>query len=83
LPFIQAAVKIKLIHTGKLLTEKSKPKMVKNMLIITCSCGAQFLVVPDLKAMDKAVQIHLTQSPKCSEDYLAQQIIKVISQNSV
>ncbi len=30
----------------------------QNMPIITCECGADILIVPDLKAMDRAIETH-------------------------
>ena len=47
-------------------------KKSKVMVIIRCSCGAEILLLPDLKAMGKAIADHVDlhlqnlKAPRCS-----------------
>jgi hypothetical protein len=46
----------------------------KGMPIIRCVCGYEILVLPDLKAMNRAIENHLAEHKKasdCSESNLA------------
>jgi hypothetical protein len=63
-------------RTGKL-------EVHKNMPIIKCGCGFKILVVPDLKAMNRAIINHVTKHNKSSleriENFLAEQVLIVAS----
>jgi hypothetical protein len=65
----------------------------KAMPLIRCKCGCQILVVPDLKAMNRAIRQHLKKHfdkskglPKASpamdslEQFLVEQIITALSE---
>lgn len=46
----------------------------KGMPIIRCACGFEILVLPDVQAMNRAIENHLTEHKKandCSESNLA------------
>ncbi|HSV50222.1 MAG TPA: hypothetical protein VLH35_07885 [Candidatus Acidoferrales bacterium] len=48
----------------------SKPQEQNRLPLIHCRCGAEILVIPDVKAMDKAIEAHLAacQTIKQSKD---------------
>jgi hypothetical protein len=69
-------------------------KKSKAMVIVRCSCGDEILLLPDLKAMGKAiddhVELHLQnlKAPRCTpaeadrlKDALITQIITIASQS--
>jgi hypothetical protein len=39
------------------MNEKNK----NNLLIINCKCGAELLLVPDLKSMNEAIENHVAE----------------------
>jgi hypothetical protein len=41
----------------------------KNLVIATCACGAQFLVIPGMDSMNRALRLHLAEH-KCNEKVL-------------
>jgi hypothetical protein len=54
----------------------------KRMPIIKCICGTEILVVPDLKAMNRAIENHVTIKHKSTTDdserlteFLAEQVL--------
>jgi hypothetical protein len=48
---------------------KSKPtKKQKGMPTIKCVCNARILVVPDLRAMNKAIKNHVAEHKKTCKD---------------
>ncbi len=57
----------KAIYLDKYDFEKDKVKYVsksfskRRMPIIKCSCGTEILVVPDIKAMDRAINRHVAE----------------------
>jgi hypothetical protein len=48
-------------RTGKFVAHKT------HMPIIKCVCGFEILLVPDLKAMDRAIKNHVTNHKKASD----------------
>ena len=40
--------------------------------IIRCTCGASILLLPDLKAMNKAIENHLAQHKELSREFSLQ-----------
>ena len=40
----------------------------KGMQIIRCVCGTRILVVPDLKAMNRAIKNHIAEHKKADND---------------
>ncbi len=48
-------------HTDKFVAHKTR------MPIIKCVCGFEILLVPDLKAMDRAIKNHITKHNKASD----------------
>ncbi len=58
-------------------TQDRKNKFVfhkKSMLTIKCACGFEILVLPDVKAMNRAIENHLAEHKRtsnCSESNLA------------
>jgi len=68
---------------------KSCKKMVETlttqqMMIYTCSCGKQILIVPDVRKMSKAINDHVIEHNKSKrkqplkEETITQEIIKTI-----
>jgi hypothetical protein len=64
---------------------KSKSaKYHKSMTTIRCVCGFRILVVPDLKAMNRAIKNHVAEHKQADhnlefdslDDFLTQQILK-------
>ena len=59
----------------------------KKMPIIRCVCGCQILVIPDLKAMNRAIKNHVAEHKKADyglpidslEEFLTEQILIVAS----
>jgi hypothetical protein len=62
-------------------------KHTKGMLTIRCGCGTKILVVPDLKAMNRAIKNHIAEHKKADcdlsfdslEEFLTEQILRVTS----
>jgi hypothetical protein len=67
-------------RTGKLEVHKMR------MPIVKCACGFKILVVPDLKAMNRAIINHVAKHNKSSlerlENFLAEQVLIVASNRS-
>jgi len=69
-------------RSGKFAARKSMP-------IVRCVCGFEILVVPDLKAMNRAIKNHVAEHKKASdgsalsslEQFLTEQILTVASEN--
>ncbi len=63
----------------------------KNMSTIRCVCGSEILVVPDLKAMNRAIKNHVAEHKKESDGsaldsltgFLAEQVLIVTGENAV
>jgi hypothetical protein len=59
-------------HNGKFVAHKGMP-------ITKCSCGFEILVVPDLKAMNRAIKNHVAKHKKSSSEklttFLTEQIL--------
>jgi len=59
----------------------------KEMPTIRCVCGSRILVVPDLKAMNRAIKNHVAEHKRADygiefdslEEFLAEQILMVAS----
>ncbi len=51
----------------------------QKMPIITCKCGEQILVVPDLTLMGEAIKRHLNKCKVTDEQYLTNEVIKALS----
>lgn len=55
------------VYLHKYDSEKDKKKYIskiftkRKMPIIKCSCGAEILVLPDIKAMDRAINRHASE----------------------
>jgi hypothetical protein len=73
---------------AKILFNRSHPRKIpvhkKRMPIVRCTCGSEILVVPDLKAMNIAIDNHVTAKHKASledserlTDFLAEQVLIV------
>jgi hypothetical protein len=65
-------------HQTKVIVHK------KRMPIVRCICGSEILVVPDLKAMNIAINNHMTTKHKTTPDdserlseFLAEQVLIV------
>jgi hypothetical protein len=56
-----------------------KGKQATKMKIVTCSCGIKILVMPDLAAMNKALNNHLSRH-NCDVVFLLEEIFKAISE---
>ena len=72
------------INLGSGQGRKSKSTVhKKGMPTIKCMCGLRILVVPDLKAMNRAIKNHLAEHkqadhglmPDLLEEFLAEQIL--------
>ena len=64
----------------------------KGMPAVRCSCGFKILVIPDLKAMNQAIQNHITEHKKAGdgsgridslEEFLTEQILIVAGKMSL
>jgi len=63
----------------------------KGMSTVRCVCGFEILVVPDLKAMNRAINNHVAEHKKASdgsaldslEQFLAEQVLIVAGENAV
>ena len=61
------------------------------MPTIRCVCGCEILVVPDLKAMDRAIRNHVAEHKQMDyglafdslEEFLAEQILIVASETNL
>ena len=51
-------------------------KFKSNMPIVACTCGEKILVVPDLAAMDRAINNHRAKHKSADEKLLIAQIFK-------
>jgi hypothetical protein len=64
-------------HTGKFVAHKTR------MPIVKCGCGFEILVVPDLKAMNRAIKNHVAEHNKSSSekwtDFLTEQTLIMAS----
>jgi len=69
-------------HIGKSSSHKGMPT-------IRCVCGSKILVVPDLKAMDRAIENHVAQHKHTNDDleklseFLTEQVLIVASQSRI
>jgi len=72
------------INVGSGQNRKSKSEVYnKRMPTIRCVCGTRILVVPDLKAMNRAVKNHVAEHKKADyglvleslEEFLTEQIL--------
>jgi hypothetical protein len=59
---------------------------LRRMPIVTCSCGKQLLIVPDLAEMNRLIKAHLVDHKKLTgeaitEDEMAELVLEAISQN--
>jgi hypothetical protein len=70
-------------------------KMVKHVPVLTCECGAQILLLPDLKVMNHAIEVHIAEHRKKEKDrrkaavtashirqILIEQLLKIASETS-
>ena len=72
-----------LINAGK----SKSAKYQKRMLTIRCTCGLRILVVPDLKAMSRAIKNHVAEHKRADyglafdslEEFLTEQILMAAS----
>jgi hypothetical protein len=63
----------------------------KGMSIVRCLCGFEILVLPDLKAMNRAINNHVAEHKKASdgsppdslEQFLTEQVLIVTGKNAV
>jgi hypothetical protein len=66
--------------------EKSTAQPTR-MPIVRCTCGLEILVVPDLKAMDLAINKHVAEHKQSREgskkltDFLTEQVLIMVSKN--
>lgn len=80
--------------TNRAVNQNRKRKRAKHKKLsptLRCLCGAEILVVPDLKAMDQAIKNHLSEHEKTTagkdkavaigvlEQYLTEQVLTVAS----
>jgi hypothetical protein len=66
--------------------EKQLMAPPRKMPIVTCSCGKQILIVPDLTEMNRSIKVHLVEHKKLTgqditEDEMAELVLEAISQN--
>ena len=70
-------------ETKHVTDQKNNKKTRKKKPVFNCSCGTKILVVPDLPAMNKAIEKHLIEhemvtGQSITEEFLAQKILNVI-----
>ena len=63
-------------------TGENKRKLKSNLPIVTCSCGAKILVVPDVAAMSLAIKNHLAEHKDADEKFLISQILDAASKQA-
>ncbi|MCW4003744.1 MAG: hypothetical protein NWE95_07530 [Candidatus Bathyarchaeota archaeon] len=51
----------------------------KEPLTIRCTCGAKILIVPDIAAMNLAIQKHKAEHKEADEGFLVQQILETLA----
>jgi hypothetical protein len=79
-------IAIKRIQENKVdIKEGRNVEKGRKMPVFNCPCGAQILIVPDLPAMNKAIEKHLVEHKKItgqilSEETLAQEILIAIAE---
>ena len=75
------------VETNFVLGQDSKSKSAKykkGMPTIRCVCGLRILIIPDLKAMNRAIKSHVAEHKKANyglefdslEEFLTEQILK-------
>jgi DNA-directed RNA polymerase subunit RPC12/RpoP len=83
---------IAVANKGNLETELTYRSNPKSLPTVRCVCGFRILVVPDLKAMNRAIKNHLTKHKKAHTDSvrlafieasLAEQVLIVASKMSL
>jgi len=67
------------LKIDKEIAKSYEQKFKSNMPIVTCICGKKILVVPDLAAMDRAINNHRAKHKSADEKLLIAQIFKVAS----
>jgi hypothetical protein len=83
--------KTKCLESNFVSGQEGKSKSVKRkkgMSTIRCVCGKRILVVPDLKAINRAVEEHIAEHkqadyglvPDLVEEFLTEQILMVASE---
>jgi hypothetical protein len=82
--FLPDKSKLSSIQSANSKTARNTRNVSKRMPVFTCECGATILIVPDVRAMNRAVKEHLPQHKKATgkyltEDALTQKIIKTLS----
>jgi hypothetical protein len=63
----QKLLPIEETETATILDGKSAPadaRLKEGLPIISCECGAEILVLPDLKAMNRAIKTHVVEHRK-------------------
>jgi hypothetical protein len=78
-------ISIKRNQENKMIPKIHIKKAQKRMVVFNCSCGVKILIVPDLAAMNKAIEEHLVEHKKLtgkslSEEALAQEILIAIDE---
>ena len=77
------------INFASVKDRKRKSSILKKgMLTVRCVCGTRILVVPDLKAMNRAIKNHITEHKQSDygllhdslEEFLTEQILIVASE---
>ena len=56
------------VENAKGAKTKSRIRSKKPMPLIKCECGTEILLLPDLKAMDRAIQAHVARHRKKGND---------------
>ena len=72
------------IRTNKQLNLKEAEHVGRRMPVFKCSCGENILIVPDLAAMNRAIENHINEHLRktgqiITEDQLSHSILKVLA----
>jgi hypothetical protein len=66
-------------NTSGTKTSEAEPFLKERLPIIKCECGAEILLLPDLKAMDRAINAHVAEHRKEGKNPFLGQPLLVVS----
>jgi len=55
---------VSVLNASKPTTSDAELRLRERLPIIKCECGTEILLLPDLKAMDRAIYAHVTEHRK-------------------
>lgn len=72
------------IRTNKQLNLKEDEHVGRSMPVFKCSCGINILIVPDVAAMNRVIENHISEHLRITgqiitEEQLSRKILKVLA----